>query len=60
MTLIAPRPLTAPPAPTGHAVARSLSPFALIGLLGAAALLACWLPARRAARLHPMVALRQD
>ncbi len=29
-------------------------------LLGLVAILACWIPAHRAARLHPMVALRHD
>jgi putative ABC transport system permease protein len=32
----------------------------VLGVLAAAAFLACLLPARRAARLDPMAAMRQD
>ena len=34
--------------------------FAVSLLLGGAAMLACWIPARRAARLDPMITLRAE
>ena len=33
---------------------------AVVGIIAVVGLTACWLPARRAARLHPVQALRQD
>ncbi len=41
----------------------TLDPLTFVGVplvLGAAALLAAWLPARRASRVHPVIALRTD
>ena len=41
----------------------TLEPLTFVGValvLAAAALLAAWLPARRASRVHPVIALRTD
>jgi putative ABC transport system permease protein len=44
----------------GVSTSDPLTLAAIVALLTVATLLACWLPARRAARVDPMVALRTE
>jgi ABC-type antimicrobial peptide transport system permease subunit len=44
----------------GVASTDGLTFFAVVSLLFAVALVACWIPARRASRIDPMIALRHE
>jgi putative ABC transport system permease protein len=44
----------------GLSTTDSITYLGVVGLLALAGLLACWLPARRAARVNPMIALRWE
>jgi ABC-type lipoprotein release transport system permease subunit len=58
------RPGDVEPMVVGHGlrltIADPLTFGVVAALLATTALLTCWLPARRAARVHPMVALRAE